>query len=49
MLIYLKTLFLLLLIPWKEYEKKIQRLSISPSTPKVGGIIIVANTLRDIG
>ena len=49
MLIYLKTLFLLSLVPWKEYEKKIQRLSISPSTPKVGGKIIVANTLRNIG
>jgi len=49
MLIHLKTLFLLSLVPWKEYEKKIQRLSISPSTPKVGGKIIVANILRNIG
>ena len=49
MLIHLKMLFLLSLVLWKEYGKRIQRSSILPSTPKVGRTKIVDGTLRNIG
>ena len=44
-----KTLFALLPVFWKEYEKRIQKSSTLLSTQRLGGIQIIAGILRSIG
>ncbi len=44
----LNILFNLLLMPWKEYRPRTQRLSILPNIPRVSGTLTATETLKNI-